>query len=80
MRNFITKLENKAMLRAAHVRTEDGASSLLENLGLIILAVVLLILFRDQLTSLFTSALENTTNQINNLFSSATTPTPTPTP
>ena len=66
------------MMRAAHVRTEDGASSLLENLGLIILAVVLLILFREQLVNLFTSALENTTTQINNLFSNATTPTPSP--
>ena len=78
MRNFITKIQNEAMLRAAHVRTEEGASSLLENLGLIILAVVLLILFREQLVGLFTSALENTTTQINNLFSSATTPTPSP--
>lgn len=71
VRNFFRIVGNKAMLRMAGVKTEDG-DHLLEVLGTIIIAVVILIFFRDQIVSLFSGAINNTTRSVNGLFTNVT--------
>lgn len=73
LKNFATKFQNDLMMKMAGVtsvsetETEKG-DHLLEVLGTIIIAVVILILFKDSITSIFKNALGQTTNSVNGLF------------
>lgn len=66
----VARVENKLMMRMAGA-TESG-DHLLEVLGTIIIAVVILIFFREQIVSLFRNAIGNTTNSVTNLFTNVT--------
>lgn len=79
IKSKLLNLENKFMLRSAGIKepvevTERG-DHLLEVLGTIIIAVVILILFKDTIVNIFTSALGKTSNSVDGLFNSATTTT-----
>lgn len=73
LKSFATKFQNDLMMKMAGVtsvsetETEKG-DHLLEVLGTIIIAVVILILFKDSITSIFKNALGQTTNSVNGLF------------
>ena len=67
MKNLITKAQNYASMKLAGVKTEEG-SQLIEVLGTIIVAVVLLILFKDKIKNLFTNTLKTTDESVTNLF------------
>ena len=67
MKNLFAKAQNYASMKLAGVKTEEG-SQLIEVLGTIIVAVVLLILFKDKIKSLFTNALTNTDTKVTALF------------
>lgn len=73
LKNFATKFQNDLMMKMAGItsvsetETEKG-DHLLEVLGTIIIAVVILILFKDSITSIFKNALGQTTNSVNGLF------------
>lgn len=77
LKNFATKLQNGLMMKMAgvtnvqDVETEKG-DHLLEVLGTIIIAVVILILFKDSITNIFKNALGQTTNSVNDLFTNVT--------
>ena len=66
-------------LRAAGVNDREEGDHLLEVLGVIIIAVVLLIIFRQQIVELFQGAMGTTSEKVNSLWGDATTTTTTPT-
>jgi len=69
----LTKLHTNAMMRLAGVRAKkEKGDHLLEVLGTIIIAVVILILFKNSIVNIFTNALNNTTSSVNNLFNAPT--------
>lgn len=67
VKNFVVRKQNQFALGMAGVKMEDG-DHLLEVLGTIIIAVVILIFFRKQLVELFNSAWTSTNTKVNNLF------------
>ena len=67
IKNFVVRKQNQFALRMAGVKMEDG-DHLLEVLGTIIIAVVILIFFRKQIVDLFNSAMTSTNTKVNNLF------------
>ena len=75
IKNFASKASTKLMMSMAGVKTEcsekEKGDHLLEVLGTIIIAVVILILFKKTIVNIFTSALNNTTQSVGNLFSPA---------
>ena len=74
IKKMIVGLENKYMFRMAGVDTAqevERGDHLLEVLGTIIIAVVILILFKDTIVNIFRSALGKTTNSVDGLFNSA---------
>lgn len=77
----VARVENKLMMHMAGIPEEKSADvlyttesgdHLLEVLGTIIIAVVILIFFREQIVSLFRNAIGNTTNSVTNLFTNVT--------
>ena len=69
MKTAFLGMKNRLMLRAAGVRPEmEKGDHLLEVLGTIIIAVVILILFKGTIVNIFNSALGQTTNSVTNLF------------
>ena len=76
MKNFLSNMKtamNKAqisfMLRTAGVSTaKEEGSHLLEVLGTIIIAIVILVIFKDNIVNIFTNAMGKTTTQLDNLF------------
>lgn len=71
LKNFAAKLQTKAMMAVAGATQKEKGDHLLEVLGTIIIAVVVLILFKGAIVNIFTSALNETTTSVNNLFSNA---------
>lgn len=74
IKKMIVGLENRYMLRMAGVETTqevERGDHLLQVLGTIIIAVVILILFKDTIVNIFKSALGKTTNSVDGLFNSA---------
>ena len=67
MKTALLRAQNSFMMRRAGVKTEKG-DHLLEVLGTIIIAVVVLTLFRGTVLNIFTSALGRTTTSVNELF------------
>ena len=67
VKNALVNAQTKFMCRMAGVPTEQG-DHLLEVLGTIIIAVVILIFFRKQIVELFNGAITNTTSSVNNMF------------
>lgn len=73
LKNFATKFQNGLMMKMAGVTTEvEKGDHLLEVLGTIIIAIVILIMFKDSITNIFKSALGETTNSVNGLFTNVT--------
>lgn len=66
----VAKVQTKAMMKMAGCKTEGG-DHLLEVLGTIIIAVVVLIYFRDAIVNIFKSGITTTETQVNNLFTPA---------
>lgn len=75
VKNAFVNAQTKFMCRMAGVPTEQG-DHLLEVLGTIIIAVVILIFFRAQIIDLFNSAISNTTQSVSNMFTNVKTTTP----
>lgn len=72
IKNLFVSMQNALMLKAAGVNEEadvERGDHLLEVLGTIIIAVVILILFKDSIVGIFQSALGQTTTSVNQLFS-----------
>lgn len=67
VKNALVNAQTKFMCRMAGVPTEQG-DHLLEVLGTIIIAVVILIFFRQQIIDLFNGAISNTTNSVSDMF------------
>lgn len=80
IKNLFVSMQNALMLKATGVKEEadvERGDHLLEVLGTIIIAVVILILFKDSIVGIFQSALGQTTTSVNQLFSGvASNPTP----
>lgn len=79
---FLSKVyqfKNDLMLRFAGLGEREDGDHLLEVLGVIIIAVVLLIIFRQQIVDLFQAAMSTTSDKVNSLWGDATTTTTTPT-
>jgi len=71
IRKKIINLSTKFMMRQTGVPTKmkrERGDHLLEVLGTIIIAVVLLVIFRDSIKNIFNTAMDATSNNINNLF------------
>lgn len=69
VKSFLMGAQNRFMMRVAGVRNEvERGDHLLEVLGTIIIAVVILVMFREKLTNLFSDALNKTTNQVTEMF------------
>ena len=72
IKNFVTKAQTKVMMLGAGVKTEEPKTEkgdhLIEVLGVIIIAVSLLALFKDKITSIFNNSLNSTSNNMNTLF------------
>lgn len=67
VKDAFVNAQTKFMCRMAGVPTEQG-DHLLEVLGTIIIAVVILIFFRKQIIDLFNHAISNTTTSVNDMF------------
>lgn len=67
VKNALVNAQTKFMCRMAGVPTEQG-DHLLEVLGTIIIAVVILIFFRKQIIDLFNGAISKTTNSVSDMF------------
>ena len=77
MKNLITRAQTAFMMYRVGVkpeRTEKG-DHLLEVLGTIIIAVVILILFKGVIVNIFTNALNKTSGSVDGLFGNVTTNT-----
>lgn len=89
LKNAKARFENTLMLRMGGVRPDHSDSKnnlkkeagdhLLEVLGVIIIAVIILVFFRKEIIALFEGAIGKTVASVNNLFdpigtSSTTTP------
>lgn len=73
VKSFLMGAQNRFMMRVAGVRNEvERGDHLLEVLGTIIIAVVILVMFREKLTNLFSDALNKTTNQVTEMFGNMT--------
>lgn len=77
LKSLATKFQNGLMMKMAGVTTvqeteTERGDHLLEVLGTIIIAVVILILFKDSITNIFKNALGQTTNSVNDLFTNVT--------
>lgn len=70
LKTALAKAQTKAMLALAGVKEEKG-DHLLEVLGTIIIALVILVLFRGYIVNIFTNAMSNTDSTVSNLFTPA---------
>lgn len=72
IKNFVTKAQTKVMMLGAGVKTEEPKTEkgdhLIEVLGVIIIAISLLVLFKDKITNIFSNSLNSTSNSMGNLF------------
>ena len=72
IKNFVTKAQTKVMMLGAGVKTEEPKTEkgdhLIEVLGVIIISVALLALFKDKITNIFKDSLNNTSNSMGDLF------------
>ena len=72
IKNFVTKAQTKVMMLGAGVKTEEPKTEkgdhLIEVLGVIIIAVALLALFKDKITNIFNNSLNSTEKNMNTLF------------
>ena len=72
IKNFVTKAQTKVMMLGAGVKTEEPKTEkgdhLIEVLGVIIIAVALLALFKDKITTIFSDSLNSTSNSMGTLF------------
>lgn len=67
--NAKTKMENYVMMRMAGVKPErEGGDHLVEVLGTIIIAVVILIFFKDMIKNLFDNMMAQTNQKVSDLF------------
>ena len=70
LRAMIAIKEAKENIKNYASEVESG-DHLLEVLGTIIIAIVILVMFREKIIAVFDNALGKTTNQMDNLFNDA---------
>ena len=69
MKTVINKAQISLMMKTAGVSTaKEEGSHLLEVLGTIIIAIVILVIFKGQIVNIFNNAMEQTSTQVSNLF------------
>lgn len=75
--NAKTKMSNYVMMKMAGVNPakEDG-DHLVEVLGTIIIAVVILIFFKDMIADMFNNMMNQTESKVNQLFTNVVTTNP----
>lgn len=74
MKYFTKNMKNKMTEKAVQVSTllskkSEGVDGLIVTVGLILVVVVLLFLFKDKIVAVFNSSLDDMGNQINSLGS-----------
>jgi len=75
IKNLATKAHTAMMMRLAGVKNErENGDHLLEVLGTIIIAVVLLLLFRGYIVNLFNNAMTETNTQVMGMFNNGGAP------
>lgn len=72
-KNFLTAMHTNMMFLNAGVKPErrakkEGGSHLVEYLGLIIVAVAILFIFKDQLNTIFTNITKSVETKLNAIF------------
>lgn len=73
MKNAIIGLKNRTMLRLAGIKPEkESGMELIEVLGLIAVAVVIIFLFKDYLIEIFNSFMKKENTELDKLFNAAT--------
>lgn len=74
-KDYVARLKNRMMLRMAGVKPEmESGDQLVEILGIIAIACVLLFLFKDQLIKIFNNMIAKSNTQMDTLFEAATPP------
>lgn len=69
IQNLTMKVKNRVLLSLAGVTPEkEQGEPLVEILGLALVAIAVLIIFKQQLTNLFTTFMANLTTEFNKLF------------
>ena len=69
LKNGALRAQNAVMMRMAGVKSErEAGDHLLEVLGTIIVAVVLLFLFKEEIVKIFQNATNHTDASLNTLF------------
>ena len=76
MKNKLMRLQTEGMMflagvkptKVKNVKKEPGATHLIEILGTVIIAVIILYIFKDALTELFQNIVDKTKEQIMALF------------
>lgn len=75
------KASNEFMLRQCGIVPEkEEGDQLIEVVGTIAVAVVILLFFREQIIGIFQSAFDRTSTSVDGLFDKVTAPAPAPTP
>ena len=62
------KIDNAIIAAKCKLAAREEGDHLLEVLGTIIIAVVILIFFRTQMVDMFQNAMNGTSNRVNNMF------------
>jgi hypothetical protein len=62
------KLDNALIAAKCRLAAREEGDHLLEVLGTIIIAVVILIFFRSQMVDMFQNAMNGTSNRVNEMF------------
>lgn len=69
MKNLVIKAKSKAQeMKAAVLATDKGGKEIIVELGLTVVAVALIVVFRDQIKILVDNIMGQATTTITNLF------------
>ena len=86
MKTAFMTMKTNMMMRLAGVKPEkkfsltktERGDHLLEVIGTIAIAMVILLLFKDKIVEIFQNAMDHAGTDIEDLFNTPSTPTPTP--
>lgn len=69
MKNLVNKAKNKAQeMKAAVLATDKGGKEIIVELGLTVVAVALIVVFRTEIKALVDTIMTQATTTITNLF------------
>ena len=69
MKNLVVKAKNKVQeMKAAVMTTDKGGKEIIVELGLTVVAVALIVVFREQIKTLVDSIMSQATTTISGLF------------